>query len=82
MTALSRGAIIAVGSELLTPSKLDTNSLFVTETLNALGIDVVAKAVVGDVRDDVAHAIEAALARADLVILSGGLGPTDEGVTR
>jgi len=82
MKALSRAAIIAVGSELLTPSKLDTNSLFVTERLNALGLDVIAKAVVGDVRDDVAQAVGAALARADLVILSGGLGPTDDDVTR
>ena len=82
MKVLTRAAIIAVGSELLTPSKLDTNSLFVTERLNALGVDVIAKAVVGDVCDDVAYAIDAALARADLVVLSGGLGPTDDDVTR
>src|SRR5205085_9267072 len=49
---LSRAAIVAVGSELLTPTKVDTNSLFITEQLNALGIDVIIKAVVGDDRDE------------------------------
>ena len=50
MKVISRAAIIAVGSELLTPSKVDTNSLFITEQLNLLGIEVTAKAVVGDDR--------------------------------
>ena len=80
--SLTRAAIVAVGSELLTPSKLDTNSLFITERLNELGIDVAAKAVVGDDRDELVHVLNAALARVDLVVLSGGLGPTDDDVTR
>jgi nicotinamide-nucleotide amidase len=79
---ISRAAIIAVGSELLTPSKLDTNSLFITERLNAIGIDVAAKAVVGDDRGELVQLLNAMLARVDLVILSGGLGPTDDDVTR
>ena len=70
------------GSELLTPSKLDTNSLHITDQLNRLGIDVVAKAVVGDARDELAHMIRALLGRVDLLILCGGLGPTDDDVTR
>ncbi len=82
MTLLTRAAIVAVGSELLTPSKLDTNSLHITEQLNLLGIDVIVKAVVGDSRDELAHTIGALLERVDLLILCGGLGPTDDDVTR
>jgi competence/damage-inducible protein CinA-like protein len=80
--SISRAAIIAVGSELLTPSKLDTNSLFITDRLNEIGIEVAAKAVVGDDRDELEHLLGTALARVDLVVLSGGLGPTDDDVTR
>lgn len=79
---LTRAAIVAVGSELLTPAKIDTNSLFITQRLNELGIDVAVKAVVGDDRDELVHTILAALERVDLLLLSGGLGPTDDDVTR
>ncbi len=79
---MSRAVVIAVGSELLTPSRIDTNSLFVTQRLNELGIRVRYKAVVGDHRDDLADALRLALARADLVVISGGLGPTDDDITR
>jgi len=79
---LSRAAILAVGSELLTPLRIDTNSLYVTEQLNALGIDVVFKAVIGDSRDELAHAVRQSIGRVDLLVLSGGLGPTDDDVTR
>jgi nicotinamide-nucleotide amidase len=79
---LARAAIIAVGSELLTPLRVDTNSLHITEQLNALGIDVVAKAVGGDDRDELAHLFRSLLPRVDLVVFSGGLGPTDDDVTR
>ena len=75
-------AIIAVGSELLTPAKIDTNSLVITEQLNLLGIDVKAKAVVGDERAQLEHVFRSFLARADLVVLCGGLGPTDDDLTR
>jgi nicotinamide-nucleotide amidase len=79
---LARAEIIAVGSELLTPTKTDTNSLFVTGVLNALGIEVRAKAIVGDRLDDVAALVQLSLGRTDLVVLTGGLGPTDDDVTR
>jgi nicotinamide-nucleotide amidase len=79
---LTRAGIIAVGSELLTSLRVDTNSLFITEQLNALGIDVVMKGVAGDDREELAHLFRAALARADLVVFTGGLGPTDDDVTR
>src|SRR5687768_15303118 len=82
MKPLARAAIVAVGSELLTPSRIDTNSLFITEQLNLLGIDVVVKAVVGDDRDELAHVFTSVLGRVDLVVFSGGLGPTDDDVTR
>jgi nicotinamide-nucleotide amidase len=79
---LHRAAIIAVGSELLTPLRVDTNSLFITERLNAIGIEVSSKGVVGDDREELAHVFRGALERADLVVFSGGLGPTDDDVTR
>jgi len=74
--------IIAVGSELLTPQRLDTNSLFLTEQLNGLGVEVTTKYVVGDNRDHVADAVRRAMSRSEIVILSGGLGPTEDDVTR
>ena len=79
---LGRAAIAAVGSELLTPLRIDTNSLFITEQLNRLGVEVVLKAVVGDDRDELARLLTTLLDRADLLVLSGGLGPTDDDVTR
>ena len=75
-------AIIAVGSELLTPFRWDTNSLYLTARLNELGIAVRRKTVVGDARDELTVAFHQALESADLVILTGGLGPTDDDLTR
>jgi nicotinamide-nucleotide amidase len=74
--------IIAVGSELLTPFRVDTNSLLITDRLNAIGIDVLQKSVIGDDVDRVAALLTEALAAADLVVCTGGLGPTADDVTR
>jgi len=74
--------IIAVGSELLTPQRLDTNSLFLTDQLNGLGVEVVTKYVVGDDRDLLADTVRRAMSHSRIVILSGGLGPTEDDVTR
>ena len=74
--------IIAVGSELLGHQRLDTNSLFLTEQLNAIGVEVVTKCVVGDDRDRLADAVLRAVRRSPIVILSGGIGPTEDDVTR
>jgi competence/damage-inducible protein CinA-like protein len=74
--------IIAIGSELLTPFRLDTNSLFLTGKLNQLGIEVSFKTVVGDRRADLVSAARIALARTDLVVFMGGLGPTEDDLTR
>ena len=82
MTPIRRAAIIAVGSEMLTPSKVDTNSLFITEQLNLLGIPLAFKVVVGDDRGDLEVAVREALERVDLLVCCGGLGPTDDDLTR
>ena len=74
--------IIAVGSELLTPYRVDTNSLWLTEQLNLYGIKVVRKHVVGDDLNLVAQLFRDAAARSDLVVSSGGLGPTFDDITR
>ncbi|MGH9220430.1 MAG: competence/damage-inducible protein A, partial [Vicinamibacterales bacterium] len=75
-------AIIAVGSELLTPEKTDTNSLYITHVLNELGIAVAFKSIVGDNRDELGAHVAHALSRHRVVILTGGLGPTDDDLTR
>jgi nicotinamide-nucleotide amidase len=74
--------IIAVGSEMLTAERVDTNSLYLTGELNNLGVEVVFKCVIGDHRDRLADAVQRALGRSAIVILSGGLGPTEDDVTR
>jgi len=74
--------IIAVGSELLTPDRIDTNSLFLTQRLNHLGIAVARKTIVGDQHDHVRDAFRCALDRVELVVSSGGLGPTLDDLTR
>ena len=77
-----KSEIIAVGSEMLTPFRQDTNSLHVTEKLNQIGVTVHFKTIVGDRRKDIVSAIHAALARIDILILMGGLGPTEDDLTR
>lgn len=74
--------IIAIGSELLTPTKIDTNSLWLTGQLNTAGIEVVQKAIAGDDRARLAALVAGAVERSDLIILTGGLGPTEDDVTR
>ena len=77
-----RAEVIAVGSEMLTPTHVDTNSLFITERLNEIGIDLQGKAVAGDDRGVLKAIVSDALGRSDLLILTGGLGPTDDDLTR
>ncbi len=74
--------IIAVGSEMLTPYRQDTNSLFLTERLNELGISVAFKTIVGDNLDHLTSAARTAVQRADIAIFIGGLGPTKDDLTR
>jgi len=79
---LTNGEIIAVGSELLTPDRVDTNSLYLTDQLNGIGVEVRRKSIVGDDRALLAAEVRAALANAEIVILTGGLGPTEDDITR
>ena len=74
--------IIAVGSEMLTPHRIDTNSLYLTEQLNLLGIDVVFKSIVGDNLRHLVAAAQHGLFRSDILVFSGGLGPTEDDLTR
>src|SRR5215216_5940109 len=74
--------IIAVGSELLTPEKTDTNSLWLTEKLLGIGVDVKLKTIVGDDEARLEETIRDALKRSDIVITTGGLGPTEDDITR
>ena len=74
--------IIAVGSELLTPFRQDTNSLYLTEKLNEIGVAVAFKTIVGDRKRDLVSAVRTALSRADLVAVMGGLGPTEDDLSR
>src|SRR5215212_9224186 len=74
--------IIAVGSELLTSQRLDTNSLYLTDELNALGVEVVTKCVVGDDCGRLAATVRRAMCDSRIVIITGGLGPTEDDVTR
>jgi len=74
--------IIAAGSEMLTPFRQDTNSLYLTAQLNELGVSVAFKTIVGDNLEDLTGAARIALGRADIVIFSGGLGPTQDDRTR
>jgi nicotinamide-nucleotide amidase len=74
--------IIAIGSELLTPDRTDTNSLWLTERLNSVGIEVKLKTIVGDDDARLEEAIKDALRRSAIVITTGGLGPTEDDITR
>jgi len=77
-----KSEIIAVGSEMLTPFRQDTNSLYLTEKLNEIGVAVAFKTIVGDRCKDLVSAIRTALGRVDIVLIMGGLGPTEDDLTR
>jgi nicotinamide-nucleotide amidase len=77
-----KSEIIAVGSEMLTPFRQDTNSLYLTEQLNSIGVIVAFKTIVGDRKKDLVNAIRASLARIDILVVMGGLGPTEDDLTR
>jgi len=82
LAANMNAEIIAVGSELLTPQRVDTNSLYLTDQLNDLGVEVVTKSVIGDDLNRLTDAVRRAVSRSDIVVLSGGLGPTEDDLTR
>ncbi len=77
-----RAAILAVGSELLGPERLDTNSLLLTRQLDAYGVRLCRTAVVGDELDEIGRLLDELFASAELVLVTGGLGPTADDLTR
>ncbi len=77
-----KAEIIAVGSEMLTPWRQDTNSLYLTEKLNEIGVTVNFKTIVGDRQKDLVSSIRTALSRIDILVIMGGLGPTQDDLTR
>ena len=74
--------IVAVGSEMLTPHRQDTNSLYLTGQLNELGVSVAFKTIVGDNLLQLTSVARTAIERSDLIIFMGGLGPTEDDLTR
>lgn len=77
-----QSAIIAIGSEMLGPTRVDTNSLKITSALETYGVPLVRKSVVGDLLGDLVAEIRYAFDRVDLLIVTGGLGPTEDDLTR
>lgn len=74
--------ILAIGSELLTPYRQDTNSLYLSERLYELGVQVIFKTIVGDKLEHLTEAAQIALRRCDILVVTGGLGPTEDDLTR
>ncbi len=79
---MQQAAIIAIGSEMLGPTRVDTNSLKITTALETYGVPVVRKSIVGDLLADLVAEIRYAVARVDLLVITGGLGPTEDDLTR
>jgi nicotinamide-nucleotide amidase len=79
---MKSAAILAIGSEMLGPTRVDTNSLKITAVLEDYGVELVRKSIIGDRLGDVVGAIEYALVAADLLVVTGGLGPTEDDLTR
>jgi len=77
-----RASIVSIGNELLNGSSVDTNSAYLCERLLSIGIPVSAVRIVGDDNDDIAGALRAAGSEADIILTTGGLGPTDDDITR
>ena len=77
-----KASIIAIGSEMLGPTRVDTNSLKITAALEDFGVGVVRKSVVGDTLRDLVEEIEFLISRSDILIITGGLGPTEDDLTR
>ena len=77
-----KAGIFLVGTELLNGATIDTNSIYIAEELNKYGIEIEFKMTVIDVMDEIVKALKYAKKNVDLVILTGGLGPTDDDITK
>jgi len=82
LTPTLSAEIIAIGSELLAPDRTDTNSLWLTDKLNSIGIEVKLKTIVGDDDGRLEETIKDAVKRSRVVVTTGGLGPTEDDITR
>ena len=77
-----RAEVIAIGDELTTGQRLDTNSQWLSQRLTEMGVSVAYHTTIGDELDDNINAFRAAIERADVVVITGGLGPTADDLTR
>ena len=82
MMQAMRAAILAIGSELLGTDRIDSNSLRITKLLERFGVELVGKLVVGDESSEIASGLKHFLQHADIIIMTGGLGPTEDDLTR
>lgn len=79
---ITKASIITIGDELLIGQTIDTNSAYIAQELNKIGIQVHYRIAVGDIWDDIWNALDTESLRSDLVILTGGLGPTADDITK
>ncbi|XZF15352.1 CinA family nicotinamide mononucleotide deamidase-related protein [Chitinophagaceae bacterium MMS25-I14] len=79
---LIKATIITIGDELLIGQTIDTNSAWIAQQLNAMGIDVTRRVAVGDNRDAIINALDEEARTADILLLTGGLGPTSDDITK
>jgi nicotinamide-nucleotide amidase len=79
---MSQASIITIGDELLIGQVIDTNSAWMAQELNKSGISVVRRVAVGDVWDDIWTALEEEQKKADIILITGGLGPTADDITK
>src|SRR5258706_11866540 len=79
---MSKAQIITIGDEILIGQITDTNSTFISQKLNEAGIHVIKKVTVGDKEDEIIRAMDEALKESDVVLMTGGLGPTKDDITK
>lgn len=77
-----KAAIITIGDELLIGQTIDTNSAWIAQQLNALGIEVIRRVAVADAAEEIRTALDEEMARASIILLTGGLGPTADDITK
>lgn len=78
----TKAVIITIGDELLIGQVIDTNSAWIAQQLNILGIDVVRRIAIGDSKEGIITALQEELKSADILLLTGGLGPTSDDITK
>ena len=74
--------IITIGDEILIGQIVDTNSVFISKELNKIGVSVYQISSIQDDRQHILNALEEASSRADIILITGGLGPTKDDITK